>query len=337
MALSTLQKLPFAQNLVFNCAQLFNKFSLSFFKVHKVLGGNNTESSGLRAFNTIHQDQLVKILLQINRHRRFISFQEALALLYGHRPFENNYSVLILNNPYVESIDKTFEVISRYHIPLTIGLSHNAIMTGVMPWYDEVAYWIIHTKQSQIKMSFLDRPLFLNTPEKKLCSYHYLAEHLTHCDTKTLILRLYSLKTALEVYSLPTNEYLLARGEYLQKISLNPLISFAYHGTLQASLSNMNDMAVNDEIDGSGKTLEEELSLSFLPVFLAPKDFHKRPNSRIIKIFKNANIKAVITDNAGFALKDDNVFNLPSISLTNALTFDHLLARNLESFFIKAL
>lgn len=335
MALSTLHKLPFAQNLVFNCAQFFSKFSLSFFKIHKVIDGSKTLPPGLRTFNTIHQDRLVKILLEINRQRRFISFKEALALLYGQRPFENNFSVLIVNNPYMESLERVFDVACRHHIPLTIGLSHNAVMTGTMPWYDEIAYWFLHTKQSQIKMPFLDRPLFLNTPDRMLNAYHYLIDTLANCDGNTLILRLNYLKNALEVYSRPTNEYLLARGEYLKKISLHPLVSFAYHGTFQWPLLSMNEEAIHDEIGQSLTNLEKELSLPFLPLFLAPKDFHKKPSNRIMKIFQHANIKAILTEREGFAFRDDNVFTLPSISLTNTLTLDHLLNRNLESFFIR--
>ncbi len=74
----------------------------------------------------------------ISRHFKVISFSEAVSILSGSEPFEEDAIVLTFDDPYRDYHTHLLPILKNYELPAMIFVTTDPIDSGAPPWYDRV-------------------------------------------------------------------------------------------------------------------------------------------------------------------------------------------------------
>ncbi len=311
-ALEYVTKLPFSKTLLHKISVKARGHCIAFFSLHRVIEESlhtlRHPHYQNRTALTLRQAQ--KLLSYISNRLPFISLAEAMEYLKGNQKMNRSHAVFLVEVPYLQTVQKLNPLLDELRIPATYILDTESIKDGQMPWSDEIAYRIGSTDKKEISVTFIDRAFSLETPKSREQATQHIIDNLSHASPNTLLLRMIELREVLKETAIPPVEERICTLQQLEKMSLNPLFSFASSGRLRLPFSDISYDEAEQEIAQSKQELTTMFSHAFVPVFFYPTGSDKRHSKEIVRLLIANGYQAAISRSFGVCRPGDNMFRL---------------------------
>jgi len=319
-AFSFFVKLPFSKSILHKMSELARGKCLAFFTLHRVLEDTQEDLAHPHFLNrtAITLKQAQTFLTRMHRRLPFISLENSLDYLMGRRSLNQSSAVLLIEVPYIKTIRLLKPLLEEQKIPVTLVLATESLNDGRMPWMDEIIYRIGNAEQSELTLSFIDRSLSLNNVRERMAAANLLVEHISHAKKETLKTRLKQLREAVpEVAVHPASER-ICTVEQIEKLSLNPLFSFASGGKYRLPFYDISLEDAQTEIVGGMTELSGMVHRSLVPVYFYPLGSDKRRKQDIVRLMMDSGLKAAVSRDIGVCRPGDNMFRLHSLPLAQS-------------------
>lgn len=312
-----LARLPFCKKLIHKASEAISGNSVVFFSIHRVLKDNIKSLTHPHLLNktAITKTQAQKFLTQIHRSMPFISLLEAEEFLLDKKKLNRSSACLIIEAPYLQTIELITPFLIEHKIPVTIALSQGIIKKQETPWADQIINLLYNTEKKSICVDFMDRSFNLSSPRERLFAANYFVDNLNNTNKELFINRLALLKKKLKPDNLSESET-IAPLSLLKTLSLNPLFSFACTETsypLPEKLSKKN----LEDIIKTKQIINQTFECSVQPAFLYPNNRFKLPISLIDSL--RDNYKLFLINQKGICRTGDNMFKLKRLPLAQGI------------------
>ena len=307
-------KVPFAKTVLHRLSEAARGKSVVFFSLHRVIAQELGERDYIDP-TALNVQKIKEIIIEIHKTLPFISMKEAIALLKGKQPLLSSQAVLLLETPYIQSINNLMPLLKELHIPVCIMLSTHSIHSGEMVWMDDVVYRLATTTKTSVSVKYIDRSFPLTTRTERALAASHFVEHLSHCHPEALQVKLAELRETLDDCSMPAPSERIATIAQLMELMANSLVSYGAAGQCHWPFYEIHlDEAAKEIVDA-----KEELSglfdRAFVPVFFYPLGFDKRRNQELLNLMMDSGYEAAISRTTGICHPGDNMFRLMRLPL----------------------
>lgn len=320
-ALEHLVKLPFAKDVIHRLTESARGKYIVFFSIHRVLDDSKKSLAHPHFINrtALTLNQAVKQITHINRRVPFISMIDAVEFLLGKKILLHSHAVLVIEVPYVDTVKLLLPRLEDLKIPVVFAINTQSIEDGQSPWMDDIVYRLGLTDKKSLSVNFIDRAFTLNSMAEKMRAAEHLIHYLSQSTPELLRQRLAQMSATLsEIAMNPASESICSVSQ-LEKLSLNPLVSFICAGKFRLPLVNISLEEAADEIVSARNILNTWLSSNALPIFFHQFAFDKRRYKDLAALMMENGFLAAITQQKGLARPGDNMFRLRKLSLAQGL------------------
>ena len=248
--------------------------------------------------------------IHLKQHYELLSMLELSEHLQSGRAFPPNTVVITVDDGYRDFLQVAFPVFSRYDIPVTVFLVTDFLDGKVWLWPDVVKYAFEHTAHTRAEIEFANG-CRLSLPLDSSC-FRLQAARLAIEEAKTLtnrdrILFVDNLNEQLQV-KLPEEtpeHYQPLHWDEVRSLARSR-VEFGAHTKTHPILSKMSESReLRDEIVGSKKRIEEELSLPVVH-FCYPNGRAADISDAAVAVVRAANFRTAVTTEGGLNLEFSN-------------------------------
>jgi peptidoglycan/xylan/chitin deacetylase (PgdA/CDA1 family) len=248
--------------------------------------------------------------IYLKQHYELLSMLELSEHLQSGRAFPPNTVVITVDDGYRDFLKVAFPVFSTYNIPVTVFLVTDFLDRKVWLWPDEVKYAFEHTAITTVEIEIVDGrrlSLPLNSSVVRQQAARLAIEEAKPLTNRDRLFYVDKLKWQLQVM-LPQEapeHYQPLRWDEVRSLARSG-VEFGAHTRTHPILSKMLDTReLRDEIIGSKKRIEEELSL---PVFhfCYPNGRADDINDAVVAVVQDANFRTAVTTEGGLNLEFSN-------------------------------
>jgi peptidoglycan/xylan/chitin deacetylase (PgdA/CDA1 family) len=316
-ALEYLIKFPFMKNVLHKLSQAVRGKCIVYFSLHRVLEDSEKSIIHPHFINktAITHKQAHRLLTHIAYRLPFISLRDSIEYLKGNMTLNRSHAVLLIEVPYAQTIKEILPILEELRIPATFILNTESIYDGQMPWMDEIVFRLGSTNKKEISVNFIDRSFnLLNSTDRIAAANHFIA-HISHSNPNTLRTRLNQLRETLSEIAIPPSSERICTHKQLEKISSNPLVSFACAGQYRLPFFDISLKDAKKEIIDAKNELNAMFNKACLPVFFYPLGFSKRRNKDLVRLMMDNGYFSAIGRDFGVCRSGDNMFHLPRLPL----------------------
>lgn len=307
-------KLPFSKRILHKLSEAARGKCIAYFSLHRVLKEDQKTHPHYLNKTAITIKQARLLLSHITKLLPFISLKSSLELLTNEKPIAKSHAVLLIEVPYLETVQLLKPILEEMMIPACLVLNSESLHSGQMPWTDEIIFRLGNASQKEICVDFIDRTFPLLCASERLNAAHHLIENLSHANPQILNIRMMQLREILsEVAVFPSVER-ICTIQQLKDLGQNPLFSFASAGHLRLPFYEMNKDEAFQEIVQSQQDLSSLFSSSLCPVFIYSQGFYKRKDKEIVRLLMQ-HYQAAIGKAPGVCRPGDNMFQLKCLPL----------------------
>jgi hypothetical protein len=195
---------------------------------------------------------------------------------------------------------------------------------------DDIVYRIGLTEKKSLSVNFIDRAFILDTTAERMNAAYHLVHYLSKSTPDLLKKRLEHLRILLSEIAVPLAQERICSLAQLEKLSLNPLVTFMSSGEFCLPLVNISREEAAHEIVDARTVLTGWLSSKALPIFFHQFAFNKKRYEEVMDLMIEHGFIAAITQQKGLCRPGDNMFRLKKLSLTQSL-------KNFERFELQGL
>jgi peptidoglycan/xylan/chitin deacetylase (PgdA/CDA1 family) len=248
--------------------------------------------------------------VHLKEHYAPISLLELSEHLQSGRAFPPNSVAITVDDGYRDFLKMAFPIFSKYGIPVTVFLVTDFLDRKAWLWQDVIKYAFEHTAHTRVEIEIeKGRRLFLplDSPVYRLQAARSGIENakkLANCN------RLFYVDNLTEQLQVKLPQETPEHYQPLQWDEVRGLarsgVEFGAHTRTHPILSKMSDTReLRDEIVGSKKRIEEELSL---PVFhfCYPNGGADDINDAAVAVVRDANFRTAVTTEGGLNLESSN-------------------------------
>jgi peptidoglycan/xylan/chitin deacetylase (PgdA/CDA1 family) len=257
--------------------------------------------------------------IHLKKHYELLSMLELSEHLQSGRAFPPNTVVITVDDGYRDFLKVAFPILSTYDIPVTVFLVTDFLDGKVWLWPDVVKYSFEHTAHTRAEIEIANGRLLSLPLDSSV--FRRQAARLAIEEAKTLTNRdrIYfvgKLREQLQV-TLPQEtpeHYQPLHWDEVRSLARSG-VEFGAHTRTHPILSKMSDnRELRDEIVGSKKRIEEELSL---PVFhfCYPNGRAADISDAAVAVVRDANFRTAVTTEGGLNLKFSNCLLLRRIGV----------------------
>lgn len=306
-------KLPFSKRILHKLSEAARGKCIAYFCLHRVLKDDQKNHPHYLNKTAITISQARLLISHINKLLPFISLKSSLELLTNEKPVVRSQAVLLIEVPYLETIQLLRPLLEEMKIPATIVINSESLHSGQMPWTDEIVYRLGHILEKEISVNFIDRTFPLLCASERLNAAHHLIENLCHTSPELLLYRLNQLRETLgEVAVFPVEER-IATISQLENLP-TPLFSFANAGRLRLPFYEMNKDEALEEVVQSQLELSSFFPSALCPVYIYPPASYRRKDKEVARLLME-HYQAAISRAHGVCRPGDNMFQLKCLPL----------------------
>jgi peptidoglycan/xylan/chitin deacetylase (PgdA/CDA1 family) len=248
--------------------------------------------------------------IYLKQHYELLSMRELSEHLQFGRPFPPNTVVITVDDGYRDFLKVAFPVFSTYGIPVTVFLVTDFIDKKVWLWPDVVKYAFENTAYTKTEIQVANGrrlSLPLDSLVSRLQAARLAIEEAKTFTNRDRLLFVDNLKEQLQVETpQETPEHYQPLHWDEVRSLVRSRVEFGAHTRTHSILSKMSDdRELWDEIVGSKKRIEEELSL---PVFhfCYPNGRAADISDAAVAVVRDANFRTAVTRDCGLNLKSSN-------------------------------
>ncbi len=322
-------KFPFSKRIIHKLSETARGKCIAYFSLHRVLKDSQKDHPHYlnKTAATLREARI--LLTNLNKFLPFISLSSSLDFLTGVKPLEKSHAVLLIEVPYLETINLLKPLLKELNIPATLVLDTQSLHTGQMPWTDEIIFRLGNTHKPEMCVSFIDRTFPMLSKADRLNAAHHLIENLAHSSPQILLTRMAQLREQVDEVALPPKAERIGNLEQLEELKENHLFSFAFSGHMRMPFYEMNKDEAYQEIIGAQNELSSLFGESFCPVFVS-QGLPKRKDKEILRLMMDG-LRAAINKNPGVCRPGDNMFQLRSLPLAmNTKSFEQFELQGLS-------
>ncbi len=86
-----------------------------------------------------------------NKNFIVISIEQLIDKIERNLPIDNKYALITFDDGYIDNYDIAYPILKKYQTPAAFYVATNYLDTPHIPWWDEIAWIIRHTNNTQIK------------------------------------------------------------------------------------------------------------------------------------------------------------------------------------------
>jgi len=246
----------------------------------------------------------------LKQHYELLSMLELSEHLQSGQTFPPNSVVITVDDGYRDFLKVAFPIFSRYGIPVTVFLVTDFLDGKVWLWPDVLKYSFEHTSHSRVAIEIANghhRSLPLDSSASRLQAARLAIEEAKKLMNRDRSFFVENLKEKLQV-KLPQEAPDLYQPLHWDEVRTlaRSGVEFGAHTRTHPILSKMLDnRELRDEIFGSKKRIEDELSL---PVFhfCYPNGRAADIGDAAVEVVRGANFRTAVTTEGGLNLKCSN-------------------------------
>ena len=255
---------------------------------------------------------------------RFLSLYDLLIKLKEQQEIPGKCVVFTMDDGFDDQVTIAAPIFLEFNCPVTIFLITGMLDNILWPWDDKVAFMIDKSNNSYLDVAVNSKQyhLSLDSREKKSIAISTIRNAIKAADNTNIEKVLLHLEAAtkVDIPEKPPKEYKPLTWELAREYE-HKGIQFAPHSISHRILSRLDDASMRNEILGSWKRLNEELS-SPKPVFCYPTGRYGDYSKREMKLLNSAGfIGAVSTIPAQIRpeiVNNDYLYSLPRYSLPHS-------------------
>jgi hypothetical protein len=322
-------KLPFSKKILQSLSEIARGKSVAYFFLHRVLKDNEKTHPHYLNKTAITVKEARIMLSHIKSLLPFISLPRSLELLTAKTPIKKSQAVLLIETPYLETIELLKPVLEEMMIPATLVLDTESLNSGQMPWTDEIVFRLGQTHKKELCVNFIDRTFPLVSASERLIAAQHFIENLNHASPQVLKSRMEQIRETLDEVALPPVGERICTLPKLEQLALNPLFSFACAGRMRLPFFDVSLADAKDEVAKAKHELTSLFPTSFYPVFIYPKGTYKR-KANIVRLLMEEGFIAAISKNQGLCRPGDNMFELKSLPLASSNSLEQFELQGLS-------
>jgi len=257
----------------------------------------------------------------------FVSLDELILAIREQAPLPDKPVVFTMDDGFIEQARIAAPIFLEFDCPLTFFVITDMLDQTIWPWDAKVSWIIDNSPRHLVEIRYDDEllRLELTSNRKRRLARQKMRNFIKEIDAELIPDLLHDLVKAADVTipdtappSYQAFDWDIARN--LEKQG----IRFAPHSRTHRILSKLNDEAVEDEILGSWRTLDKELS-NPLKVFCYPTGRYFDYGPRELDILKQSDFLGAVSTLPGYidiaAAPDHLLFSLPRFALPESMTY----------------
>jgi len=121
------------------------------FNYHRI--GDHNESDFDPNVFSCTEAQFEKHVTFYNQHFTVISVEQLIEMYNKNQPLDKKYALITFDDGYIDNYSLAFPILKRLNTPAAFYIATDYLDDPHIPWWDEIAWIIRHSKQTVIKLS----------------------------------------------------------------------------------------------------------------------------------------------------------------------------------------
>lgn len=239
----------------------------------------------------------------IRRNYSPVSLKSVSEYVRGGVPLPRNAVAITVDDGYRDFLLYGYPVFHEYDIPATAFVVSDFLDGKIWLWWDQLQYLFRYTQRTSLSLDLTPDESFtvsLATDDERWFARRDLGERLKVLENsqRLQVCRLLPELLGVELPSAPTGEWAPLKWDEVRELARNG-VEFGVHTKTHPILSRIRDRAeLREEIEGSKRRLEEELSAPAIH-FCYPNGRRLDFNNATVELLKNCEFQTAVTTERG--------------------------------------
>jgi len=98
-----------------------------------------------------------------NQNFTVISIEQFIEKIEANEPIDKKYALITFDDGYIDNYSVAFPLLKKHNTPAAFYIATDYLDEPHIPWWDEIAWLIRHSKVSSIKLNSWDKPIDIST------------------------------------------------------------------------------------------------------------------------------------------------------------------------------
>lgn len=312
------------------CSNFLLKNGLYCFNYHRIGDPNETDFDP----NVYSCDESVfeEHLIFYKKNFQVITLEE-LKDLDSKMLTENKYALLTFDDGYEDNYSKAFKLLQQHQVPATFFLATDFVDKDVIPWWDEIAFLLRYTKETNIQLAGWSESVSIDQKNIKYSIRDVL--RLIKSDANTSMnTKVAELKSKLNVLTEPSSKNLFMTWDNVRLMQTQGM-SFGSQSCTHRIMSHLSKKEQIDEASISKSRITSEINKEPIAFAYPVGDINSFTLETISIISQYYPFGFSFISGVNKSLNTD-IHALKRFSIDNNCTADELAYRLLKAVFFPA-
>ncbi len=192
----------------------------------------------------------------IKRRYPVILPHELAEMISKKKKLRRMHAMITLDDGYLDNYTIAYKLLFQYGVPATFYLVSSFVGTSFLPWWDEVAYLVRHSKKKFLHLSFCEEQPVILEPDREAAVYTVVAGYKSDLNQDP-VAALEELRSEVEV-EIPEEKRRFLNWDEAREMAAGGM-EMGAHTHSHPIISKLSPERQRDELQRSKAILEEQL------------------------------------------------------------------------------